>query len=250
MGLGTAGHEERATVGSRLHGDLGSADLLGTFHDLGLVASDEGPVHGNGNRIVDGCELLEGLRRDLAERFAGHEGIRPLDARKALGDKFTEIALLFPVGGAFTKASADDYTYANRYAEQVYYDENASAEELILAREELQAAFEGLEPFEGDKAELWSLIEQLEAFIDTDEARARDDYEALKDALMAEHLLHIRLDGIGFGPYYKPPGTDLDAVADGHLLIMCPWEHDERRHLGKAEFEELNRIAMLLATEG
>ena len=74
--------------------------------------------------------------------------------------------------------------------------------------------------------------------------------KALKDALMAEHLLHIRLDGIGFGPYYKPPGTDLDAVADGYLLIMCPWEHDERRHLGKAEFEELNRIAMLLATEG
>jgi len=74
--------------------------------------------------------------------------------------------------------------------------------------------------------------------------------KALKDALMAEHLPHIRLDGIGFGPYYKPPDTDLDAVADGYLLIMCPWEHDERRHLGKAEFEELNRIAMLLATEG
>lgn len=73
--------------------------------------------------------------------------------------------------------------------------------------------------------------------------------KALKDALMAEHLPHIRLDGIGFGPYYKPPGTDLDAVADGYILIMCPWEHDERRHLGKTEFEELNRIAMLLATE-
>ena len=125
------------------------------------------------------------------------------DARKALGDKFTEIALLFPVGGAFTKASADDYTYANRYAEQVYYDENASAEELILAREELQAAFEGLEPFEGDKAELWSLIEQLEAFIDTDEAKARDDYEALKDALNEAKVKY----------YYAGTQEELDKTA-------------------------------------
>lgn len=73
--------------------------------------------------------------------------------------------------------------------------------------------------------------------------------KTLRTRLLEEHLPHIRLDGIGFGPYYKPPGIDLDAVADGYLLIISPWEYDECRKLGKAEFEALNRIARLLATE-
>ena len=71
----------------------------------------------------------------------------------------------------------------------------------------------------------------------------------LRQRLMEETLPHIRLDGIGFGPYYKPPGDDIDAVANGFLLIACPWEYDPRRHLGKAEFEELNRIAKFLEAE-
>lgn len=73
--------------------------------------------------------------------------------------------------------------------------------------------------------------------------------KTLRTRLLEEHLPHIRLDGIGFGPYYKPPGIDLDAVGDGYLLIISPWEYDECRKLGKAEFEALNRIARLLATE-
>ncbi|MBQ7571991.1 MAG: hypothetical protein IJT19_07105, partial [Bacteroidaceae bacterium] len=73
--------------------------------------------------------------------------------------------------------------------------------------------------------------------------------KALKEVLMSEHLLHVRIDGIGFGPYFKPPGDEIDAVADGYLLLLCPWDYDPRRHLGKREFEELNRIARLLATE-
>ena len=73
--------------------------------------------------------------------------------------------------------------------------------------------------------------------------------KVLRDILLAEHLPHIRIDGKGFEPYYKPQGADFDAVADGFLLILAPWEYDTRRHLGKADFEELNRIAKLLATE-
>lgn len=73
--------------------------------------------------------------------------------------------------------------------------------------------------------------------------------KALRDILLTEHLPHIRIDGYGFEPYYKPQGADFDAVADGFLLILAPWEYDTRRHLGKADFEELNRVAKLLATE-
>mgnify|MGYP002626049805 CR=1 FL=1 len=73
--------------------------------------------------------------------------------------------------------------------------------------------------------------------------------KTLKEVLMSEHLLHVRIDGIGFGPYYKPPGNEIDAVADGYLLLLCPWEYDPRRHLGKRDFEELNRIARLIATK-
>ena len=73
--------------------------------------------------------------------------------------------------------------------------------------------------------------------------------KTLQTLLMAEHLKHIRIDGIGFGQYYKPPGEEVDAVADGFLLLLSPWEYDPSRHLGKPEFEELNRIASQIATE-
>jgi len=72
--------------------------------------------------------------------------------------------------------------------------------------------------------------------------------KAVRDALLAEALPHIRLDGEGFGPYYKPPGRDCDQVACGVLLLLAPWPWQSRaRHLGKAEFEALNAMAAKLA---
>ena len=68
------------------------------------------------------------------------------------------------------------------------------------------------------------------------------------EALLAERLPHIRLDGEGFGPYYKPSGPECELVAQGQLLILAPWPWQSRRpRLGKAQFEALNTMAARLA---
>ena len=66
--------------------------------------------------------------------------------------------------------------------------------------------------------------------------------------LQEEGQPYIRIDGNGFGQYYKPSGRECDLIAANMLLILAPWPCQEHpRHLGKAQFEALNAIARLLA---
>ena len=69
--------------------------------------------------------------------------------------------------------------------------------------------------------------------------------KAVMAALQAEALPYVRLDGNGFGPYYKPSGLDCDLVASGLLLILAPWS--PRPHLHRADFMALNAMARQLA---
>ncbi len=71
--------------------------------------------------------------------------------------------------------------------------------------------------------------------------------KAIMLALQAEGLPYVRLDGNGFGPYYKPSGRDCDLVAARLLLILASWE--PRPHLHRADFLALNAIAAQLAAE-
>lgn len=73
--------------------------------------------------------------------------------------------------------------------------------------------------------------------------------KAVRDAVLSEHLPYIRLDGMGFSPYYKPVGHEMEAVAASRLLILAPWPYSAQRlHLNKADFEALNSMAKQLAT--
>ena len=71
--------------------------------------------------------------------------------------------------------------------------------------------------------------------------------KAVMEALIAEGLSYVRLDGNGFGPYYKPSARDCDLVTAGRLLILTPWE--PRPHLHRADFMALNAMAAQLAAD-
>ena len=71
--------------------------------------------------------------------------------------------------------------------------------------------------------------------------------KSVMEAIIAARLPYVRLDGNGFGPYYKPAGRDCDLVAEGRLLLLAPWE--PRPHLHRADFMALNAMAARLAAE-
>ena len=62
--------------------------------------------------------------------------------------------------------------------------------------------------------------------------------------LLKEKLPFIYLADNGFREYYKPQDSLFDAVAEGRVLILSPWEHDaEKKHISRADCVALNTMA-------
>ena len=62
--------------------------------------------------------------------------------------------------------------------------------------------------------------------------------------LLKENLPFIYLADNGFREYYKPQDSLFDAVAEGQVLILSPWEHDaEKKHISRADCVALNTMA-------
>ncbi|MEE0855948.1 MAG: dockerin type I domain-containing protein [Ruminococcus sp.] len=72
-----------------------------------------------------------------------------------------------PIGGAWTTASFNRFSEAKSVANSLLYDSSATPSQIIDAKNELLDAFNSLEAFHGDKDTLWSLIEELNAYIDS-----------------------------------------------------------------------------------
>jgi hypothetical protein len=70
-------------------------------------------------------------------------------------------------------------------------------------------------------------------------------YEKMvQEVLLKEGLPFILLADNGFRDYYKPADGIFDAVADGKVLILSPWEYDaEKRHVSRADCVALNGMA-------
>lgn len=68
--------------------------------------------------------------------------------------------------------------------------------------------------------------------------------KAVLDFLLKEHHSIIYIADNGFGEYYKPSSALFDAVADGRMLILSPWQHDpEKKHVTRAECVAMNKMA-------
>ena len=67
--------------------------------------------------------------------------------------------------------------------------------------------------------------------------------------LLAEKFPFILLSGNGFRDYYKPSDALFDAVAEGRVLILSPWEHDpDKRHISREDCVALNGMAEEICT--
>lgn len=68
--------------------------------------------------------------------------------------------------------------------------------------------------------------------------------KAVLDYLLKEQQQIIYIDDNGFGEYYKPASALFDAVADGRMLILSPWQCDpEKKHVTRAECIAMNQMA-------
>ena len=64
------------------------------------------------------------------------------------------------------------------------------------------------------------------------------------NVLLKENRLVILLADNGFGKFFKPSDALFDAVAQGRLLILSPWQHDpNKRHISRPECVALNGFA-------
>ncbi len=71
----------------------------------------------------------------------------------------------------------------------------------------------------------------------------------VKEVLIKEQHPFIVLADNGFCDYYKPPSDIFDAVADGRVLVLSPWEYDAgKRHISRADCVALNTMAEEIAT--
>ena len=62
--------------------------------------------------------------------------------------------------------------------------------------------------------------------------------------LLKENRFVILLADNGFGKFFKPSDALFDAVAQGRLLILSPWQHDpDKRHIARPECVALNGMA-------
>ncbi|MBO4665575.1 MAG: hypothetical protein J5612_01740 [Paludibacteraceae bacterium] len=67
--------------------------------------------------------------------------------------------------------------------------------------------------------------------------------EVMVVLLAEEHPIIILADN-GFRDYYKPTDGLFDAVAEGRVLILSPWEYDaDKRHISRADCVALNGMA-------
>ena len=67
--------------------------------------------------------------------------------------------------------------------------------------------------------------------------------EVMVVLLAEEHPIIILADN-GFRDYYKPSDGIFDAVAEGRVLILSPWEYDaDKRHISRADCVALNGMA-------
>lgn len=72
--------------------------------------------------------------------------------------------------------------------------------------------------------------------------------KAVKEVLINEQHPFIVLADNGFRDYYKPPSDLFDAVADGRVLILSPWEYDAgKRHISRSDCVALNTMAEEIA---
>lgn len=75
-----------------------------------------------------------------------------------------------------------------------------------------------------------------------------------KEKAVLEVLLHeehriIYITDNGFGEYYKPSDGLFDAVAEGRMLILSPWQYDpDKRHVTRAECVAMNGMAEEICT--
>ena len=68
--------------------------------------------------------------------------------------------------------------------------------------------------------------------------------KAVMDVLIKEKHPIIYIADNGFRDYYKPSDSLFDAVAEGRVLILSPWEYDSsKRHVTRAECVAMNRMA-------
>ena len=68
--------------------------------------------------------------------------------------------------------------------------------------------------------------------------------KAVMDVLIKEKHPIIYIADNGFGDYYKPGDGLFDAVAEGRVLILSPWEYDaQKRHVTRAECVAMNQLA-------
>ena len=72
--------------------------------------------------------------------------------------------------------------------------------------------------------------------------------EVMVVLLAEEHPIIILADN-GFRDYYKPSDGIFDAVAEGRVLILSPWEYDaDKRHISRADCVALNGMAEEIAS--
>lgn len=68
--------------------------------------------------------------------------------------------------------------------------------------------------------------------------------KAVMNVLIKEKHPFIYIADNGFREYYKPSDGLFDAVAEGSVLILSPWEYDAgKKHVTRAECVEMNRMA-------
>ena len=68
--------------------------------------------------------------------------------------------------------------------------------------------------------------------------------KAVMDVLIKEKHPIIYIADNGFRDYYKPGDGLFDAVAEGSVLILSPWEYDaQKRHVTRAECVTMNQMA-------
>lgn len=74
--------------------------------------------------------------------------------------------------------------------------------------------------------------------------------KAVMDVLIKEKHPIIYIADNGFRDYYKPGDGLFDAVAEGRVLILSPWEYDaQKRHVTRAECVAMNQMAEEICVE-
>ena len=66
----------------------------------------------------------------------------------------------------------------------------------------------------------------------------------IMDVLLRENLPFVYIADNGFRDYYKPMDALFEAVEEGRVLILSPWEHDEnKKHVTREECVAMNKMA-------